>query len=164
MKATIVYDTAYGNTGRVALAIAQALRNDYRVELLGVEKASGLTLDDIDLLVVGSPTQGGRPTIAIQKFLGSLPRLHHISVAVFDTRFGNKGHSITLKLLMRAVGHAAEKMAAALRVKGASLVSPPMGFIVEDKEGPLARGELQRAAAWAHEIAHESIEAGAMGR
>ena len=53
---------------------------------------------------------------------------------------------------MRVIGYAAPRIAAALVSKGASLAAPPEGFIVEDKDGPLKAGELERAARWASEI------------
>jgi flavodoxin I len=43
-------------------------------------------------------------------------------------------------------------MAKALQKKGGDLASPPEGFWVIKQEGPLADGELERAAAWAKEI------------
>ena len=35
---------------------------------------------------------------------------------------------------------------------GASLVVPPEGFYVQDTEGPLKNGELERASDWAGQI------------
>jgi hypothetical protein len=34
------------------------------------------------------------------------------------------------------------------------LVLPPEGFYVEDTEGPLRAGELDRAAVWANRVLH----------
>jgi len=36
--------------------------------------------------------------------------------------------------------------------KGGYLAAEPEGFIVEDSEGPLKKGELERAASWAKGI------------
>jgi hypothetical protein len=47
---------------------------------------------------------------------------------------------------------AAPRIASALEEAGAALVVGPEGFIVEDTEGPLRAGELERAAEWAGRI------------
>ena len=39
-----------------------------------------------------------------------------------------------------------------LKKKGGTLVKEPEGFFVEDTEGPLREGELERAVGWAREI------------
>jgi len=39
-----------------------------------------------------------------------------------------------------------------LKGKGGYLTAQPDGFIVEDSEGPLKKGELERAASWAKKI------------
>lgn len=43
-------------------------------------------------------------------------------------------------------------MADALAKKGCSPKLPPEGFIVKGRDGPLAEGELERAAAWGKTI------------
>jgi hypothetical protein len=73
-------------------------------------------------------------------------------VAVFDTRFAKNAHGIGLRLLMNTIGFAAEKMARALQQKGGRPLVEPAGFIVKDKEGPLKKGELERAVAWTHSM------------
>jgi hypothetical protein len=53
---------------------------------------------------------------------------------------------------MKMGGYAAGRMAESLKKKGVSLVVPPEGFFVKDREGPLKEGELERAADWAKTI------------
>ena len=74
MKYLVVYDTAYGNTAAVAAAIREGLGADAsarEVETLKPEDMKG-----VDLLVVGSPTQGGRPTGSTMDWVQSLPFVH----------------------------------------------------------------------------------------
>lgn len=149
MRALMVYDSAFGNTAQVAHSVARELARHYDVQSLLVDETRDVAPEDIDLLVVGSPTQGGRATVAVQEYIKNLPDLNSLPVAVFDTRFSVTGHGIALHLLMKTIGFAAEKMAAELGRKGGKLISPPMGFIVRDKTGPLEDRELERAAAWA---------------
>jgi flavodoxin len=150
MKTLIVYDSAYGNTERIAQAIAAAL--DARS--IRAADAGSAELLGVDLLVVGSPTQGGRPTKALTGFLNQLPRdaLTGKAVAAFDTRIAAPAQGLPLRLLMRLIGFAAPRIAAGLKTKGGQLISAPEGFIVQGTEGPLAAGELERATAWARQL------------
>lgn len=66
MKALIIYDSVYGNTEKIARAIAGAMTPSDGVKVLRAGEADPLELESIDLLIVGSPTHGGRPTPAIQ--------------------------------------------------------------------------------------------------
>ena len=53
---------------------------------------------------------------------------------------------------MSVIRYAAERIAKDLVKKGGRLVAEPEGFIVENKEGPLKQGELERASKWAKEM------------
>jgi len=144
MKALIVYDSFYGNTEKIAKAIGGAITGE--VKVLRPSEVNPSDLESIDLLIVGSPTQGGRPTKAIQDFLDKVPEsaIKGINVAAFDTRFSTK--------LAAIFGYAAGKIAGSLKTKGGTLVLSPKPFFVKGKEGPLKDGELERAAGWAKEI------------
>ena len=71
MKILIVYDSVFGNTEKVALAMAEAMTDQVAVKRVG--ESSAVDLQGIDLLVVGSPTRGFRPTEGVNLFLKSLP-------------------------------------------------------------------------------------------
>jgi flavodoxin len=147
MKALVIYDSAYGNTEQIARAISAAAEADSR-------KAADSTPGDIkgvQLLIVGSPTQAGRPTVPVQGWLKALPAssLQGVRVAAFDTRFEKATSSFFLKLVMSVIGFAAPKIAKALDAKGGTRAGEPEGFFVLDNEGPLKDGELERASAWA---------------
>ncbi|MCJ7667770.1 MAG: flavodoxin family protein [Anaerolineae bacterium] len=146
MKALIVYDSVYGNTEEIARAIAGAITPSDGVKVLRAGEANPSELESIGLLIVGSPTQGGRPTPAIQDFLNKVPEpaIKGVNVAAFDTRFSTK--------LVGIFGYAAGKIADNLKGKGGTLVASPEGFFVKGKEGPLKEGELERAAGWARGI------------
>ena len=144
MKVLIVYDSVYGNTEKIAKAIGGAITGE--VKVLRVDEANPSELKTIDLFIVGSPTQGGRPTPAIRDFLNKVPEpsLHGINVAAFDTRMSTK--------LVRVFGYAAGRIAGNLKGKGGTLVASPEGFFVKGSKGPLREGELERAADWAKGI------------
>jgi flavodoxin len=153
MKAIVVYDSMYGNTEKIANAIASAIAGD--VKVISAREANPSQLESIDLLIVGSPTQGFRATKVVQAFLESIPdnALKGKNVAAFDTRFPAAEVGRGLRQVMKMGGYAAPRIAKALQKKGGNLVAPPQGFFVIDKEGPLKEGELERAAGWAKGVA-----------
>ena len=153
MKTLIIYDSAYGNTEKIAQSVASAIRNDGEVKVLRVSEVTHDRISGIDLLVVGSPTQRFRATPDLSEFLKQMPdhALDGIGVATFDTRFTEekiKDTSRVLKFFVGVFGYAAKPIAEQLVAKGGHLVLPPEGFYVNDTEGPLLEGELQRAEAW----------------
>jgi len=144
MKAIVVYDTQYGNTEMIARAIGDVIEGEVRVLRAGGFSPS--ELERPDLLIVGSPTHGGRPTPAIQSFIKDAPAalLEGTEVATFDTRGAS--------MFVRIFGYAAIRIGDSLKKRGGKLVASPEGFIVEGTKGPLRDGETERAAAWAKEI------------
>jgi flavodoxin I len=144
MKTLVVYDSVYGNTERIAKAIGDAITGE--VEVVRVGQVNTSELKPFDLLIVGSPTHGGRPTQPTRDFLKEVPdlALKDTNVAAFDTRFPHR--------LAAIFGYAAGRIAGSLKRKGATLIGSPEGFFVKGTEGPLKEGELGRAAGWAREI------------
>ena len=147
MNILVVYDSVYGNTEKVARAIAGALAPVGEVKALRPDDVNLTQLESLDLLVVGSPTQGWRPTPAVQKLLDDIPAnaLGSVKVAAFDTRMEGR--------IAGLFGFAAGRIADGLKRKGGRLVTPAEGFVVTGSEGPLKEGELERAAEWAGRIA-----------
>lgn len=148
MNVTIVYDSVFGNTGAIAKAMADALVPGHVVRLLPVAEAAGIGTNDIDLLVVGSPTRGFRPTPAIDEFAGSLAGGHGRRAAVFDTRLDMEEiHPAPLRWVISAGGYAAQRIAQDLERHG-YIIADSAGFMVTGTEGPLKAGEVERAQAW----------------
>jgi len=146
MKALIVYDSVYGNTEKIAKAIAEAIAPLGEAKVLRVGEANPSELESLDLLIVGSPTHAGRPTSAVQDFLNKVTQqsLRGIKVAAFDTRVTSK--------FAKIFGNAAGRMGGNLTKKGGVLIASPENFFVTGREGPLKEGELERASAWAKGI------------
>ena len=150
MKVLVVYDSGFGNTRKVVEVISKTLGG----RLKAVRELNNGDWQEVELLVVGSPVHGGRPTAAVQKWLDSLPKggLKGKKAAVFDTRLEESEQKWALKLLMKTIGYAAEKMAKMLKNKGAEVTAEAEGFIVMGKEGPMKKGELVRAREWAERL------------
>ena len=155
MKALVVYDSVFGNTEKVAQAIAEALG----AQALRVGDVKPEHLAALDALIVGSPTRAFSATPAVKKWLRGLVRhsLNGVQVAAFDTRADvQEVNSRVLTAFVKLFGYAAEPMAARLVKKGGTQAMPPAGFVVNGTEGPLREGELERAAAWARQALPES--------
>jgi len=138
MKAHVAYDSAFGNTKSVAEAVAGSL-GELDATPVSVSDFRPEDLTAGDLLVLGSPINGWRPTPKITELLSTLGdgHLQGVKAAAFDTR-----------VRMFIHGDAAKKMAHALRDNGADIISEPMPFYVQGSEGPLRPGEIEKAARW----------------
>lgn len=155
MKTLIIYDSVFGNTEKIANAIgsAQSLQKDVTVKR--VSEIEMKDLNDIDFLLIGSPTRGFRPTEDIAAFLKKMPSeiMRGVHTAVFDTRIPSELiKPAFFRAIVKKGGYAAPVIAKELEAKGAKLIADPQGFFVINSEGPLQEGELERAAAWANTL------------
>lgn len=154
MNALVVYDSAYGNTGRVAETVARTLGGP-GAHAVRVADVTDEMLRNLDVLVVGSPTQKFRPLPSVQRWLDALGpgALRGVRVAAFDTRLNVAQTGSRVLSFMVAVqgggAYAAPHLARALQRHGGFLAQQPRGFDVEGQEGPLRPGELAQAARWA---------------
>jgi flavodoxin len=165
MKASIVYESLFGNTARIGEAIAASLRA-HGIEVtngpISEVAASGL---EADLIVVGAPTHahgmsrtgtrqaaiqdnrnsfpGSADMPGIRDWLGGLPADSGRFAAAFDTRF-DKPRFFT--------GSAAKGIARRLEQHGYRLVAPPESFFVTGQH-ELESGETEHAAAWGTDLA-----------
>lgn len=157
MKSVVIYDSAYGNTAEVATIINDSLEKFGESSKFLVAEAPG-DVSGYDLVIIGSPTQGGTYTVSMKAYLDTVDGLDGKPVAVFDTRLDKQAHGRWLKILMSTIGFAAEKIAKTVTQKGARVVGKPAGFIVGDKEGPLLESEKTRAAVWTAGIASNTAK------
>lgn len=150
MNTLVIYDSQFGNTEKIARRIGETLVEFGEVRVENVNHTFSLTLRQVDVLVVGGPTQAWGVTGSIKNWLAHLNReeLGRVFGVEFDTRF-DKPRWLT--------GSAAVGIEKLLKQHGAMRLVPPESFFVQDKEGPLAPGELERAANWAR-ILHDEYE------
>jgi Flavodoxin domain len=166
MRAIVVYESIYGNTRKIAEAIAEGLGG---ADVKSVPDAAAHP-EPADLLVVGGPTHmhglattrsrevaihGARedglshvePSAGeepgLRAWLRDLEHVDHLRAAAFDTRL-DKAPWVT--------GVAARGIGRRLHHHGYDVISSE-SFLVEDSEGPLEEGELGRARAWGEQLA-----------
>ena len=147
----VVYDSYFGNTEKVAQAVAEAIGGQAKK----VNAVSEEDLKGLKVLFVGSPTRAFRPTPAILTFIKDLDpaSMGEVKGAAFDTRIPeDQTDSGFLRLMIGLFGYADKKIAKRLEKQGPTLALQSEGFGVTDTEGPLIEGELERAKAWAKQI------------
>jgi Flavodoxins len=162
MKALVVYESLFGNTEQVALAITSGLSKHGEVELIEVTDAPAVITEPFDLLVLGGThafsmtrpstredafRQGatqGSTAVGLREWLEHLTGGPHSElVATFDTRVAKVRH------LPGSAAKGAAKVALKLGYEAAAQAE---SFYVEDVSGPLVDGELSRAQAWGEQL------------
>ncbi len=154
MKTLVIYDSVFGNTQKIAEAMGRALN----APVQSVKNITASQLAGLELLIVGSPTRQFHATPETQAFLTGLPAgaLKGVKVAAFDTRIAGDTIKFFLFRWLVQSNYADKKIAAALARAGGSLAAKD-GFYVKESEGPLAEGELERAAAWAQSLTRGNV-------
>lgn len=153
MKARVIYESAFGNTEKVARAIGAGMSAEVR----HVSDITPEDLRDLTCLVVGGPTQKMDYTEGMRGFLNGIPPdgLRGVKVAAFDTRISIPDVKSRLSRVAARVflhRYAAEPIDNVLKERGGVALVKPEGFYVLDTEGPLKEGELERATAWGQQI------------
>jgi hypothetical protein len=166
MRALVVFESMFGNTEKVAGAVARGLQLEgIDTGLVEVGSAPDRLDGDVDLLVVGGPTHAfgmsrpstradavrrgaaeERATTGLREWLESveLDGGHRPVLAAFDTRVTK------VRWLPQAAGPAAARTG---RRRGLRPVTRAVGFLVDDTQRPLEPGELDRAAEWGRQLA-----------
>jgi flavodoxin len=146
MRSLVVYFSKFGNTQTVAQVIAETLDAAGPVRVMSTQQLTLSDLEDVDLVVMGSPTHRMNLPEAVRPVFESLPRrvLKGASVAAFDTSYKMSRWLSPFT--------AARKLASGLRKLGGKRIVPPETFHVEGREGPLYEGEIERARMWARSI------------
>jgi hypothetical protein len=169
VRALLVYESMFGNTRAIALAVAEGIGTRMEVDTIEVGSAPRGLPADVALLVVGAPTHGHGMTTAesragaadragdrlvsrgtgLREWLDALPPVPStLPAAAFDTRIKGPGF---------LWGSAAKPAAKRLTELGFRLAAEPRDFLVGGPTGPmfdrLAEGELERAREWGVELA-----------
>jgi hypothetical protein len=169
LTALVVSESMFRNTAMIADAVAGGLGEaGMDVTCLDIADAPSLDKLDADLLVVGAPTHAfslsrpatrqdavrqGAPTerarTGVREWLDAEPGHHWGLAAMFDTRVAK------VRKLPKAAG---TRGAHLLKRLGFTLVTRPEPFLVEDTQGPLKDGEIERAVDWGRSLAVQTRE------
>jgi Flavodoxin len=164
MRTLVVFESMFGNTERIARAIAAGLEKYADVETYEVHAVPPQAVQTADLIVAGGPTHAfsmsrpstradaakqGAPTqdraVGLREWLAGLdPTPKSVLVATFDTRVDKVRH---------LPGSAAKSAWKAVRRLGYRTADKPHSFYVSDTTGPLLQGEVDRAQGWGEALA-----------
>jgi flavodoxin len=144
VRSLVVYESEYGNTEKIARAIAEALGEHGEAYVRPLRSVATLAEEEggsLDLLTVGAPTQRHGLPSAVKELLDGTPQgaLAGVRALAFDTRY-ERARWMT--------GSAAKEIHKRLRRLGCKMLAEPESFFVEGSEGPLEPGEEDRARAW----------------
>jgi flavodoxin len=152
MRALIVYFSKFGNTRRIAEAVADVMKQAGETRVVGIDQLAAADFEGADLVVMGSPTHAFTLPPAVRSILEAQPAgiLAGKSVAAFDT---------TVKPWPLRHLRAAPKLLRQLGRLGGKPVAPPQTFFVRttSPQQPgetdlLLEGQLDQARQWAAHI------------
>lgn len=171
MRALIVYESMYGNTRKIAEAVARGLGDGGEVRVLPVGDAADVDPSDWDLLIVGGPTHAHGMTRGtsrhaaaeaaakpdsgltmepaadaggLREWLDSLGRRAG-NAAAFDTRIDASAF---------LTGRASKGIGRKLEHSGYTPVAEPESFLVTS-HNELVADEEERARAWGGRLASD---------
>ena len=170
MRALVVFESMFGNTEKLARAIGDELAPRYGVTVGNVDDAPEL-VEDFDLVVVGAPTHIhglSRPKSRLDASTrtesdlvthgaGLREWLEGVSRGGKPCRGAAFGTRLAKPRWM--TGSAARRADRMLRRAGFERTAKPVDLFVTGTLGPLAAGELDRARAWARELAATTVGA-----
>ncbi|MFW9799345.1 MAG: flavodoxin family protein [Candidatus Thorarchaeota archaeon] len=152
-RAIVIYESIYGNTGRLALAIAEGIKRAGDIECDVVKTNEVHHTDDLvgyDAILFGCPNHNQEPARNMIKFLerAAIVELQGKIGAAFDTYTGgNKGIVVgKLEDLIRE------------KIPGVTLAVDGFSALVEDRKGPLAAGEISQAKEFGNAIGLELLK------
>jgi hypothetical protein len=162
VDAIVVYESLWGNTAEVARAVAEGLGSGaraLRTDEVRPEDVTGAELVVAGAPVLGfklssqkmrdgirrSPGKGSAPDLScplLRTWLATLPQGCGWAAA-FDTQ------------VRGPFGKGAPEIGTQLEAKGYACIAEPEGFVVKGSQGPLKKGEAERARAWGETLARE---------
>jgi len=132
-RALVVYYSLYGNTEKVANALAAGLQSGgCDAETVKVDAVNFSSLTDVDLLCVGTPVHAFNISKPVKEFLEGLMNQQGLS--------GKKAFAFDTKMKSRLAGTAGGKIEKKLKQLGIDIVKPAKSAVVKGREGPLEEG------------------------
>ena len=133
-KALVVYDSMFGNTEKIAKALAKGLEDaGVNVDCVKVEAVKFDELSGYDLLAVGGPVHAWSTSKPMKTFLEHLKNVKGLG--------GKKAFSFDTKMSRNWLsGNAGGKIEGELKRLGMTIIKPHATAVVKGREGPLEDG------------------------
>jgi Flavodoxin domain len=178
MRALVVYESMYGNTHTIAIAIAAGLSASHEVTLVPVTRATRELVATADLVVAGGPTHMHGMSTASSRRMAAEAAAKEGSELAMDpdadcpgirgwlsgTGTG-RGLAVAFDTRLSGpplfTGRASRSISRLLKARGYRLLTAPESFLVT-KQGTLLEGEEARARTWGALIGEETRSASAM--
>jgi len=160
MRAIVVYESHWGNTAKIARAIAEGIGPDARA--LNTDEASPAVVAEADLVVAGAPIMAfGLPSDAMIANVAkdpkapiagdvSHPSLRHWLEALPPSRAAAASFETKLRW---SPGGATGAIDDRFQRAGYHTIAKGQKFLVSSTYGPLREGEVERARTWGSELA-----------
>ncbi len=148
-KAIVIYDTRFGNTEKIARALARGMeKQEVKVDCFKVDEVDVQKLVEYDFLAIGGPTHMLGMSEPMKEFLENL---NSVDISgkkgfCFDTRNQSRFNRFDLNSAAKRI----EKKMKRMRVK---MIKPRKSVIVEGREGPLEEGAQEKFEKLGKEIA-----------
>ncbi len=132
-KALVVYYSKFGNTEKIAKALAGGLQSGgIDTDVAKVDEVKYDELNKIDMLCVGTPVHAWNISKPAREFLDRLKGLDGLS--------GKKAFAFNTKFKSRMAGSAGGKIEKKLKNLGFDIAESARSAIVLGNEGPLEEG------------------------
>ena len=168
MKSLVIYESMYGNTKEIGIAIGEGASSAGEVDVFEVSEAPKEIPSDVDFVFVGGPTHAFGMTrqstrddapkyaegpyisqdYGMREWLSDYSSEGPTTWATFDTKIEKP----------KLPGAASEKAKKRLRKNRANTVIAAETFYVTGSAGPLASDERERATEWARSLVGGSSE------
>lgn len=137
-KGIVVYDSKYGNTKKIALALTVGLRQGIEIDCMRIDEVDQVNLPKYGFIALGGPTHIIRTSKEMKDFLKKLRTLDLSGLKgfAFDTRNESRMNS---RAFLTLDNSAARVIECVLRRKKVDILRPRQSALVEGREGPLHR-------------------------
>ncbi|MFB0567809.1 MAG: flavodoxin family protein [Candidatus Bathyarchaeia archaeon] len=149
IKAIVVYDSRFGNTEKIARALARGMeKQGVKVDCVKVDEVDVQKLVEYDFLAIGGPTHMLGMSEPMKEFLEELKTVDISGKKgfCFDTRVQSRLNRFDLNSAAKRI----EKKMKKMKVK---MIKSRKSAIVEGREGPLEKGAQETFEKLGEEIA-----------
>jgi len=135
-RAIVVYDTRFGNTEKIARALAEGMEGQgVHVDCLKVDEVDVGKLGEYDLLAIGGPTHAFGISEPMKDFLQKLEKVN---------LGGKRAFAFDTKLKSRFAGSAGKGIEKELKKLGMGVVRSHVSAVVRGGEGPVEEGAEEK--------------------